>query len=123
MTEGFYWIDNNSSLGPCGKTIAHTPGDQTWSFPGVGGYTTGPVSVLRGPLKFEPEPVPVVPFQPTSNTAAIMAALHVATKANVEMAANLTATQARCTELLDEARAKGRTIEWLERELRVLRGV
>jgi hypothetical protein len=104
-TMGFYWVRRASDRP---AVIAWTDGDHLWQFVGTVGYTTGPVEVLEGPLN---------PVVPTANTSALMAALHVATKANVEMAATLTATQARCTELLDESRAKGREIKHLKDEI------
>jgi hypothetical protein len=46
-----------------------------------------------------------------------MSAISVIARERAELAANLTATQARCTELLDDSRAKGREIKYLRDEI------
>jgi hypothetical protein len=107
-TMGFYWVRRASDRP---AVIAWTDGGRIWEFTGAGGYNTGPVEVLAGPLQFEPEPYG------GADTFVLMNALAAATRANVEMAANLTATQARCTELLDESRSKGREIKHLKDEV------
>jgi tRNA A37 N6-isopentenylltransferase MiaA len=59
--------------------------------------------------------------EPVADTLTLMAALATATRANVEMAANLAATQARCTELLDAERAAKREIKILEGAVKAAR--
>jgi hypothetical protein len=52
-----------------------------------------------------------------ADASSMLNALGIVLRENEAMRANLAATQARCTELLDEARAKGREIKHLKDEV------
>lgn len=104
IEAGYYWAQTGEI-----RQIIKVCSDGRQFLHGISGPRFD-LELLPGPLKFEPE----APKQPDPS---LMAALAAATRANVEMAANLTATQARCTELLDESRAKGREITTLKNEI------
>jgi hypothetical protein len=113
---GFYWAripQHGPGRSPHPDSIAFTHGDGRWFFTGrdepMGEFEVVP---LAGPLKLEPEP------SDGADAFVLMNALAAATRANIEMRTTLTATQTRCTELLDESRAKGRTIVQLEAKAR-----
>lgn len=125
MTErerGFYWvrIPQRTPVGPThSDVVAFTHGDGRWFFAGLdkprGEFEA---IVLGGPLKFEPGPAPAAPFERlTAERDDLMSAISVIARERAELAANLTATQARCTELLDDSRAKGREIKYLRDEI------
>jgi hypothetical protein len=52
-----------------------------------------------------------------ADASSMLNALGIVLRENEAMRANLAATQARCTELLDESRAKGREIKHLKNEV------
>jgi hypothetical protein len=113
--RGFYWvrIPQRTPGGPThSDVVAFTHGDGRWFFAGLDKPRgESEAVVLGGPLKFEPGPAPAAPFERlTAKRDDLMSAISIIARERAELAANLTATQARCTELLDEARAMGRTI-------------
>lgn len=122
---GFYWVSvpNRSPGAPTtSDVVSYTFGDGQWFFTGLHRPKgESEVSVRSGPLTFEPRPAFAAVFERlTAERDDLMSAISLIARERAELAANLTATQARCTELLDAERAAKRRIKVLEDEREAL---
>jgi hypothetical protein len=122
---GYYWvrIPQRTPGGPTtSDVVSYTHGDGRWFFAGLlqprGEFEVVP---LVGPLKFEPEAPTLTIERLTSENRALTIVARSAMNEREAFLDNLTATQTRCTELLDESRVKGREIRALEGELKAAR--